>query len=277
MEIHITDMPTGYAVVLDAVQRGQKVAPRGIPTLELLDATIVLEDPAIALPLQCGRKLNTAIAAAEALQLISGRAYPQLMKRITSNFGQFFDGEVLHGSYGPRLRYQIPKVLDRLREDEDTRQAVATIWDPAYDGYGDVKDTPCTTMLQWTIRNGKLNMHTRMRSNDVWWGLAYDAFQFTQLQINMAATLGVGVGRYYHHVTSLHIYERDLEAARAVTVAPWEDVQRDQCYWPLAFEQGEHWSTIRSRAQGILDGTHDVNVGGGRWYCDTLEQHVGRA
>lgn len=275
MQIPITDMPTGYALVIDAVLRGDKVAPRGIATREILDATIIIEDPAISLPLNCGRKLNPAIGAAEALQLISGRSFPQLMTRITSNFGQFMDGEVLHGSYGPRLRYQIPKVLDVLRDDPDSRQAVATIWDPAYDGYGDVKDTPCTTMLQWTIRKGKLNMHTRMRSNDVWWGLAYDAFQFTQLQINMACALGLEVGKYYHHVTSLHVYERDLEAAREVGVAKWVDVPEGQCTQPLAVEHGEGWETIRHRAELLLHGAYEyVNIGGCAWYKETLGSHV---
>lgn len=271
MQIHITDMPTGYAYVIDAVLRGSKVAPRGIATREILDATIIIEDPAISLPLHCGRKnLNTAIAAAEALQLISGRAFPQLMTRITANFAQFMNGEVLHGSYGPRLRYQLPKVLDSIREDEDTRQAVATIWDPAYDGYGDVKDTPCTTMLQWTVRDGKLNMHTRMRSNDVWWGLAYDAFQFTQLQINMAAALDLPVGHYYHHVTSLHIYERDFEAAREVRLAQWADLLDGQCYLPLVGSCSS-WETIRDNAEALLEGRL---VGGPntafRWYNEAL-------
>ena len=49
-----------------------------------------------------------------------------------------------------------------------------------------------------------------MRSNDIWFGLPYDIFQFTSLQILLSMELGVGIGTYTHICGSLHLYERDL-------------------------------------------------------------------
>lgn len=213
-ELHVPDLRQGYIEVVEYVRdRGAPVSPRGQATREVLDAVVVLEDPTDALPVGIGRKLNPAIAAAEALQLIGGFSDPALMTRVTPNFAQFKDAGVFHGAYGPRVRPQLPAVVERLKKDRDTRQALVVLWDPMHDLFvQDSRDYPCTTMLQFLVRKGRLVLHTTMRSNDVWWGLAYDAFQFTQLQLTVADVLGIPAGPYHHHAVSLHIYDRDLPA-----------------------------------------------------------------
>jgi thymidylate synthase len=55
-----------------------------------------------------------------------------------------------------------------------------------------------------------------MRSNDAWLGLPYDVAQFTMLQEAVAAHWGLALGRYVHIDGSLHLYERDMKAARAI-------------------------------------------------------------
>lgn len=215
MNIEIADLRGGYITLVEAIQQhGKPVAPRGMPTLELLNATVTLHDPSDAMPVGIGRKPNLAIGAAEALQLIGGFSDPEMMASITKNFERFFDGGVLSGAYGPRIRTQLEHVVERLKQDPDTRQAIAVIWDPLHDGIGSVpRDLPCTLVLHFVIRDGKLSLCTTMRSNDVWWGVGYDFFQFTQLQLSVARILKVKAGPYYHHATSLHMYERDFPAA----------------------------------------------------------------
>jgi thymidylate synthase len=56
-----------------------------------------------------------------------------------------------------------------------------------------------------------------MRGQDVWIGLPYDLFFYTTLHELVAGWLGAELGTYRHHVGSLHIYERDMESAAAVT------------------------------------------------------------
>lgn len=76
--------------------------------------------------------------------------------------------------------------------------------DDAYEGN---EDKPCTCTLQFAIRNGKLLLHTHMRSNDALKGLPHDIFSFTLLQEIAARELNVGLGVYKHSVTSLHLYD----------------------------------------------------------------------
>lgn len=199
------------------LEHGRQVAPRGQHTLELPAVTLRLtglREGFAALPLGIGRKAHPGIGAAEALQLIAGEQHPALMQRIAPNFGRFLDGGAFHGSYGERLRGQLEVALERLRNDAHSRQALLQIWDPVRDLYVDgLHDYPCTIFLQLLLRDGALELHAHMRSNDVWWGLTYDAFQFTQLQHTLANVLGVEAGDYFHHVASLHLYERDQAAA----------------------------------------------------------------
>lgn len=233
---------------------GRHTAPRGHFTLELPAATLQLtglRSGRAALPLGVGRKAHPGIGAVEALQLIAGEQYPELMRRIAPNFGRFMDGGAFHGAYGERLRGQLEAATRRLKDDASSRQAILQIWDPARDLHVEgLRDYPCTIFLQVLLRNDALELHAHMRSNDVWWGLAYDAFQFTQLQHTLANVMGVDVGDYFHHAASLHLYERDFEAAQLVL--------RE---WPIEGElpvvdgiRGQDLGMVRHRAREALRG-----------------------
>lgn len=234
-------------------EHGQPSNPRSELTHELVNMSITLLDPTDALPLGVGRKPNLAIGAAEALQLISGVSDPDLMKRITPRFANYFDGGTLHGGYGPRLRNQLHDVQQILMNDPLSRQAVVTIWDPAYDRTVPVapRDLPCTVALQFLFREGKLQLHVHMRSNDVIMGVSYDFFQFTQLQLSMANLMGVEVGSYHHHATSFHMYARDLQILDRMHDT---DVMVRPDDLPMGFGQtANNWLDIQERTRFVLD------------------------
>lgn len=280
----VSDLQDDYVQIVRALaDTGDRIAPREQATREWQGVLLELENPYRALPTSVGRGLNRAIAAAEALQLVGGWSYPELMIAITRNFEQFRDGGVYHGAYGPRIRPQLPRVLKLLKREPSTRQAIVTIWDPLHDQQPDAvpRDLPCTITLQWLIRDGQLHAHTYMRSNDVWWGLAYDAFQFTQLQITLARLLDLSIGNYFHHVGSFHLYERDLPAVERLHWAhPMED-----CGWcphgvPGCGGRGRvdgRWQLVRRNAQRLLEHRRmDVEPIGHEdvmaldWYADAL-------
>lgn len=217
-ELIIEDMQNGYREVLAHVLgEGIPVSPRGMTTREITGYELIVRHPHRALPVYTGRDVNVRIAAVEALQLLGCVVHPELMVKATPNFKRFMNGGTFHGGYGERVRGQLEAVEARLHEDPHTRQAVVVIWDPMRDLFvSEMNDYPCTIALQFLIRNHRLELHTHMRSNDVWLGLAYDVFVFTQLQLAMAAALAVNVGAYHHHAVSFHIYERDVEAAQVV-------------------------------------------------------------
>ena len=205
----------GYLnVVRSVMQLGDRRSPRGQATLDLDNVMIRYESPYDALPLGMGRKISRRIAAVEAIQLIGGFHDPKLMLWASPNFAQFAEPSgMFWGAYGHRIGSQAQHVLRKLRDDPDTRQAVITLWNPTLDNYSHRRDYPCTVSLMYAIRNDQLCATTIMRSNDVWLGLPYDVFQFTQLQLTLATALGISAGSYTHFTNSLHLYERDLAAA----------------------------------------------------------------
>lgn len=102
---------------------------------------------------------------------------------------------------------QLLKVIQMLKENPYTRQAVISIYDgKEIDTYRN--DTPCTYAVQFTILDGKLNMSVMMRSNDVWFGFCNDQYCFSKLQEKVAKEVGVEVGTYYHFAANMHVYER---------------------------------------------------------------------
>ncbi|MFF4989736.1 thymidylate synthase [Streptosporangium saharense] len=203
------------------INGGQTVSPRGMSTREVLDANLRLTRPrARLLFAPPARILNPAFAVAETVWILSGSDDPWIFD-FNGLLRQFADEGVLRGAYGPRMRRwggridQLARVIDILRADPDSRRALVQLYDPSQDAAGH-RDVPCTLGFRFHLRQGRLHMSTTMRGQDVWVGLPYDLFFTTTLHELMAGWLGVELGDYYHHVDSLHIYERDIEQADAL-------------------------------------------------------------
>jgi len=120
------------------------------------------------------------------------------------------DGHI-NGAYGPRLfsSYgldQVEAVTELLKRKPTTRRAVVQLY-----GAKDLQideEVPCTTTLQFFIRDGRLHLLASLRSNDVYLGLPHDIFCFTMLQEMMALRLDVELGEYRQSVGSFHLYDR---------------------------------------------------------------------
>jgi hypothetical protein len=287
--IELKDLRGGYVDLVDFVKlNGTPASPRGQQVRETLNVTVSVADPTQAVPWDVGRKMNPDILAAETAHLIGGLSDLEQMRSVSHVFGNFANGDKLLGAYGPRTSTQIPLVLQRICEDNDTRQAVATIWNSLELVNADNKDMPCTVALTWTLRDGKLNMQTFMRSNDVFLGVTYDYGMFTRLQISMAWALGVGIGEYVHTAVNLHLYERDVAKTESLKKPgsteypedlPFAPVPRhwDAQAAPLPFNEVEaRWYSVRSWMEAAVLG-HRLPVDApveARWYADRLQRHV---
>jgi len=110
---------------------------------------------------------------------------------------------VLPGAYGPRLFAmrgeinQIENVIRLLRKKSGSRRAVVQLFN-AEDIATEHSEIPCTTALQFHLREGMLSLSVTMRSNDAVWGLPHDVFCFTMIQEMMARALDAELGEYYH-------------------------------------------------------------------------------
>lgn len=203
---------TAAQAIVDAYHmikfHGSEVTVRGMKTKELEDVTFEFSSPHFCWTYGLRKSMKHAIGVAEAMQLIGAFSDPVRMCEIAPNMKVFLDGGIFKGAYGIRAGAQIDKIVELLKNDPETRQAVITLRDPYRDLFEKSKDVPCTIAMSFRIRNGKLNMTTHMRSNDLVWGFPYDVIQFCLLQMTIAEELGIENGTYTHHADSLHIYER---------------------------------------------------------------------
>ncbi|ANZ14914.1 thymidylate synthase [Streptomyces noursei] len=215
----VAELFTG-AVTL--AKSGEKISPRGMATREVLDVTMRLTQPrARLLYAPPARIVNPAFAVAETVWHLSGTDAPWIFD-YNARLRQYADDGVLRGAYGPRMRSwggtvdQLHRAVEILKDDPDSRRAIIQLYDPARDTAGH-KDVPCTLGFRFNLRGGRLHMSTTMRGQDVWIGMPYDLFFFTTLHELVAGWLDADLGEYHHHVGSLHIYERDIEHADALT------------------------------------------------------------
>lgn len=251
--IEIVTGRLGYRDVVQHVLRSSRIrSPRGLRTYDAGWVTVVINDPTDTLPLGCGRNLSRAVAAAESLQLIGGFSTPTLLTRASSRFAEYLEPDgYFHGAYGVRVGGQVAQVISKIRTDRDTRQAVITLWDPRLDNLPGRRDYPCTVALRFSVVDDLLELDVVMRSNDVILGVPYDWFQFTQLQQTVARVLDVAPGPYRHTAWSLHVYERDLDAAHRVTHPTVESERQPH---GIGGGADHEWSAVQLRALRLSTG-----------------------
>lgn len=222
------DLNTLYKYVVARVytQPDFSSSPRGMLTKEVLGATLTLRNPRARLIVSPTRAVNYKFAVGEFIWYWSGKRDLDFISRYNKRLTQFSDdGVTLNSAYGyrifgeyghvSRLNNQWEAIVSILKGDPDSRRAVIHILNRD-DISGTSKDVPCTSTLQFFVRDGKLHMHVYMRSNDVFWGLPYDVFSFTLMQEAMAMELGLELGYYKHTAGSLHIYERHFSDAEKI-------------------------------------------------------------
>lgn len=123
------------------------------------------------------------------------------------------DGQFAY-TYNERIRYQLEKTIDILKKDNDTRQAVLTIYEGAQDSDNRLgkKRVPCSMYYQFLVRNGQLNCIYTMRSSDFMTHWPYDIWMAAALQELVAKEIGVKNGDLIFFSGSLHAYKKDIPA-----------------------------------------------------------------
>lgn len=203
------------------------VAPHPVMTIYHRPRERVLFDPV--------RDANPFFHLHEALWMLAGRNDAVWLDQFVSTFSERFaeSGGEMHGAYGFRWRQhfawdndevidQLDEVVDILKKDPSSRQAVIQMWDCFADlGVTGLKDRPCNTQIYLRVVKGALDLSITCRSNDIVWG-AYgaNAVHFSILQEYLAARIGVGVGKLYQYSWNWHMYDSaqnlvDTESALA--------------------------------------------------------------
>ncbi|MFP7835234.1 thymidylate synthase [Marisediminicola sp. LYQ134] len=198
----------------EILSRGQVVGVRGSLTREVRQATITLRSPLERCIVVPGRNNNPFAAIYETLWVIAGRNDIEDLSEYLPRARDFSDdGDTWRAGYGPRLRAwrgfdQLSGVVETLTGDLQSRRAVISIYDPELDSRPS-KDVPCTNWLQFTCRDGLLDLGVTVRSNDLVWGFSgINTFEWSVLQEMVAFWLGVGTGKVTYFIGSLHLYDR---------------------------------------------------------------------
>ena len=156
------------------------------------------------------RSMNYSFLAAEALWILAGDDRVETIAPYSSRLVQYSDdGKTFFGAYGPPIVRQLPYVVRSLIRDQDSRQAVISVW---RESPGPTKNPPCTIALSFSLRKGKLHAHLYLRSSDTWLGLPYDLFGMACVAARVAAALyqdgmeEITLGNLYVVAASSHYY-----------------------------------------------------------------------
>ena len=104
---------------------------------------------------------------------------------------------------------QVEYVLETLRKDPSSRQAVLDMWNP--EELCEMNLPPCVYSSVWNIIGGRLNCMVVQRSADYPVGVPFDTTEYAILVHLFARDLGVKPGVLTHVMGDSHIYANQIE------------------------------------------------------------------
>jgi thymidylate synthase len=209
---------------------GAEVPSRAGLTKELTHVHVELTHPLEREITLQGRGHSLPAQIAETMWVLAGRNDVEFLGHYLPRSPDFSDdSKVWRAGYGPRIRAfqdlqgtidQLGFVVDLLNQDRGTRRAVMSIWDPRVDTQPG-KDIPCNDWLHFLPRDGRLDLHVAVRSNDLIWGWSgINHFEWSVLLEVVARLTGFEVGSLHFSISSLHIYEQHWGKADRLKIAP---------------------------------------------------------
>lgn len=203
----------------DLQTKGLMLSPRGQKTLEIENYTVELDPLRDRFCSFDARNFSMKYLAGEFAWYLSGDRDDRRIEHYSSFWGTMRNEEppFYNSNYGHYFftEGQLDYCFATLIGDKDSRQACVNI-NRREVSMSSSKDKLCTNAVMFRIRDNKLNMTVQMRSNDVIFGLGYDApmfcFIYEMLYVRLRDVYpDLEIGRYFHTSGSFHIYERHFE------------------------------------------------------------------
>lgn len=137
-------------------------------------------------------------------------------------WNKFLKNNKFSYQYAERLwtNNQFQKIIDILKKDKGTRQAILSIWNPDLDmddkKLGGGNRIPCSLQYQFLIRNNKLHCIYTMRSNDALGHHVIDLYCATGIMEYIVKKLKsvyseLKVGSLTYECGSFHVFNWDLK------------------------------------------------------------------
>jgi thymidylate synthase len=247
--IHAKGCVTGphwhfYRILYELWYKGKECSPRGLKVKELINYNYTLP-PRVRFMCFNHRKLNIDYVKQEFMWYRNGdrkdtsirhlaKMWDDLINTdgtINSNYGWYlFNVEACNSGHPNNFL----RIVDELKKDPDSRRAAVCILNN--DHLNSItKDYPCTSYLNFHIRENKLHMYVRMRSQDAIFGMGNDAPCFSFIHEMVWAALrntysALEMGNYHHTSDSFHVYERHYDMIQNILREPlvYEDYH-DEC------------------------------------------------
>lgn len=195
--------------------------PRGLKVKEALMAGFMIDTEYPCLDFK-SRPFNYKYFAGE----VAWYLYQNRKVNFINNFSKFWNNikdedNKVNSNYGHILlknrptTSQVAWIVNTLKKDKNSRQAIAFISDKKYQYEGN-KDFVCTLYLNFFIRNNTLYMKVQMRSQDIIFGSWYDLPWFSTVHQNVYLELQkfypeLQLGKYFHFMDNAHFYERHFD------------------------------------------------------------------
>lgn len=166
--------------------------------------------------------LNTVVNITDPSDTESPEGYFWTGEKLDKYSEQFLssDKQGFIYTYGNRLRAhfngidQIREAITRLNNFSESRRAISITWDPVLDTKND--EVPCMMLVDFKIRDGKLNTTGLWRSHDIYGAWFPNAVGLSNLAKYVAEETGSEIGTLTIHSISAHIYEVNFKEAESI-------------------------------------------------------------
>ena len=211
----------------ELIEHGTLISPRGMQTLELQHVWLELTNMQKCIVNLKSRKINKSYLKNELKWYLSGSLKIDKIKNHSSFWEKLIDSNgTVNSNYGniafiqkQNGKSQFEWCVESIKKDINTRQAVINYNQPMHKYEGN-KDFVCTIAQHFMVRNGRLDTTVFMRSNDLIYGLTYDAPWFCLISKKIASAVGLKLGTYRHYAASLHVYERHFKMLNNMFLEP---------------------------------------------------------
>ena len=211
---------------------GDTVAPKGVPTLELLNFNETFS-PFERFVGFATRGLKLSYIREELKWYLKGDKSDLSIQDHASIWADMIEHDEIQSNYGAYLftKSAVEFIVSEFTNDPHTRRAFINIHGIEHNFVG-ARDVPCTMQIGFMVRNWQLHTFVNMRSQDAIYGFGNDLPFFQVVADIYWAILNDHVfnrmlrrGPLHLNVASFHIYERHFEMIDSILVEP-EEVYR---------------------------------------------------
>ena len=195
----------------------------GTGTLSIFGAQLRF-DLARGFPLVTTKKVHMKSIVHELLWFLKGETNIRYLKDNGVSIWDEWADE--HGELGPVYGHQwrswpapdggsidqIAQVVADIRRNPDSRRHIVTAWNPA--DLPKMALSPCHTLFQFYVADGRLSCQLYQRSADVFLGVPFNIASYALLTLMVAQVSGLAPGEFIHTFGDTHLYLNHLDQAR---------------------------------------------------------------